>query len=528
MTQNLWANPFYPYFINSNDQKTTFYRQNPPFEDPIQRNKDLDNYQLNLEKLDQFLQTEKLNHVESIYKSFNLNKKLNLYMYEFETGTTWDILPYPLVKKVDSIKPENWITHFENKTDELNIFQQTSFNEKINQITESKAFSNNELELLKTPDSYQKILQKIQTAKNHVFMSTFLFQCDAGSEQLLNILEEKIRTGLRFFLILDSTFTLADRKCLKKLKKIGVTLALQGSPNKIFHEKMYVFDGEYGIIDGQNIVAAQTLSNGHNNLINDTGVGIKGPMVGQIAQRFIYHWENLLKKNLPDDLKQFYDNLLIKDDKYSTIPFVTDGLIKKQGVCRLVTNTPGIKNPILLMYKAYIESAKKYLFFNMIDLRFERNFGNLIGKEFLNFVSNKANSTPQMRIDMLTNHWKLPTDIALPKGLAAKPTLFSHVITKPGKLIIDLPYKQITKGKIYLEKLVKHQNFHWWASALYEHSKSIMIDNIITIIGSYNINNASENLSYEQTIVCHDEELAKQMQKSILQNQLNSIPIFLK
>jgi phosphatidylserine/phosphatidylglycerophosphate/cardiolipin synthase-like enzyme len=57
------------------------------------------------------------------------------------------------------------------------------------------------------------------------------------------------------------------------------------------------------------------------------------------------------------------------------------------------------------------------------------------------------------------------------------------------------------------------------------HAKTMMIDNIATMIGSYNISGTSEKLSYEQVMVCHDEELAKEMQKSILQDILNSIPI---
>jgi phosphatidylserine/phosphatidylglycerophosphate/cardiolipin synthase-like enzyme len=525
--QNLWANPFYPYIIKTNEEKS-FYKQDPPFKDPLQRNNELNSYELNLEKLDQFLKTEKLNQVEQIYKSFEFNRELNLYLYDFEIGTTWEMLPYPLVKKADLINPESWISHFENSKDDITIFQQLSFNDKINQITKTKAFSNNELKLLKTPATYQKILEKIRNSKDHVLMTTFLFQCDAGSEPLLKLLDQKIKNGLRIFLILDSTFSLADRGCLKKLKKIGVNVALQGSFRKIFHEKMYVFDGEYGIIDGQNIVAAQTLSNGYNNLINDTGVGIKGPIVSQIARRFIYHWESLLKKPLPDDLKKFYDLLINRDEKYTTLPFISEALKKNQGVCRLVTNSSGSIKSILPVYKTYIESSKKYLFFNMIDLRFERNLGNFIGNDFLRFITNKANSNPQMRIDMLTNHWKLPTDISLPDGVAAKPTIFSHLITKPGKLIIDPPHKQITKGKLFLEKKILNNNFHWWASAIYEHSKTIMIDNKITIIGSYNINNTSENQSFEQALVCHDDNLAQQMQKTILVNQLNSIPIFLE
>jgi phosphatidylserine/phosphatidylglycerophosphate/cardiolipin synthase-like enzyme len=341
-------------------------------------------------------------------------------------------------------------------------------------------------------------------------------------------MEDKIQKGLQIYLIIDSTFTLADLTCVKKLRNIGVNLGLQGSLGKVFHEKMYVFDGEYAIVDGHNIVAAQTLSNGSNNLINDTGVGVIGPMVSEIAQRFIYHWQTLLKKPLPENILHFYAELKKTNEKYSQKEFIEDALLKKQGLCRLVTNTPGKNKSILGTYKAYVQNAKNYIFFNMIDLRFEKIIGNSIGNDFLQLIAEKANNNPQMRIDMLSNHWKLPTDIALPKGVAARQTFFSQMITKPGQLILDRPHLQISKGKKFINEILVEDNFHWWASAIYVHSKTMMIDNLVTAIGSYNINSTSESSSYEQTLICHDQELADQMQKSILHDVLNSIPIFVK
>ena len=108
--------------------------------------------------------------------------------------------------------------------------------------------------------------------------------------------------GVNVFLILDSTFTMSDRRCVRRLKQMGVILGLAGGLLKFFHEKMYVFDGEYGIIDGQNIVSAQTLSNGHNNLINDMGIGFKGPIVQEVAHRFLDHWVKLMKKKMPQKI----------------------------------------------------------------------------------------------------------------------------------------------------------------------------------------------------------------------------------
>jgi phosphatidylserine/phosphatidylglycerophosphate/cardiolipin synthase-like enzyme len=289
---------------------------------------------------------------------------------------------------------------------------------------------------------------------------------------------------------------------------------------------MFVFDGEYAVVDGQNMTGIQTLSNGSNNLINDMGIGIEGPLVQEVAHRFIAHWKKAKRKKLPQRLSDFYAQKKSQAESFKSQEAIKEGINKKTGVCRLVTSDPGFKKrAILPMYFSYVQSAQNYLFFNQIDHRFQDVSGNSVGKSFLKEVIKAANGNKDLRVDMLTNQWKLPTEIKLPEGMGVKPTFFSFMISKPGKLIIEMPHLQIGTARENLLPLIEKNNFHWWASAIYMHAKTMMVDNIATFIGSYNINRGSENFSYEQVVVCHDEKLAQSMQKSIVQDLLNSIPI---
>ena len=524
--QCLCTNPFDSTLEVDSQNRDQFFKQTPPFTYPFNQDDNLNSYRMNLAKLSKMLGLSKLDELQNVFKQFIYDEKLNLYAYDFSTGTNWDILPHPIIKSLDGQDPKDWSHHFNNQINENEGVHALTFLKEIDMTTGTKSYAGNSLELLKTPKSRLKIMEKLAEAKDHVFMSGFLFQCDAGSKDILTLLEKKIKMGVNVFLILDSTFTMSDRRCVRRLKQMGVILGLAGGLLKFFHEKMYVFDGEYGIIDGQNIVSAQTLSNGHNNLINDMGIGFKGPIVQEVAHRFLDHWVNLMKKKMPKKIIEFYKNKKSDAIEYQGDDSIQRGLQARSGVCRLVVENPGSsKRKILPMYQAYIKEAQNYIFFNMIDLRFEKLGGNSVGIQFLDDIINKSLSNKDLRVDMLTNQWKLPTDIELPRGLAKESNLFSFLITRPGLLFFELPHKQIGKGRNHILPMLDKNNFNWWASAQYNHSKTMMIDNITTMVGSYNINDVSNKRSYEQVLVCNDQQIAEEMQKSILQDLLNSIPI---
>lgn len=522
MTSELRANPFLPALEMRQGASEFYFQQTPPFQYPFTQSSELNSLEVNIEKFAELLGSNKLSAYKELFKTFNYDQKLNLYAYDFAVGSEWEFLPHPIVKDVNSINSKEWVSEFNSTLQENEGIHSADFIQSINELTGSEAYAGNEVEVLKTPHNFNTILARLEKARHHAFMSSFIFQCDAGSSEVLELMQKKIEQGVSIYLLIDKVFTLADRKCVKELKSIGVKLALVGGPLKIFHEKMYVFDGEYAVVDGQNMTGVQTLSNGSNNLINDIGVGIQGPLVQVIAHRFISHWNKSKQVRMPEKITEFYDQKRIEAESFKSTT-------AHEGLCRLVTSNPGIKNrKILSLYLRYIRAANNYIFFNLIDQRFQTVSGNTMGVNFIKEVINVANKKNNIRVDMLSNHWKLPTEIKLPEPLTVKPTLLSFIMSEPGKLLMKMPHLQISTGRKKLIPLINDAKFNWWASAIYMHAKTMMVDNLATMIGSYNINSGSENFSYEQVVVCHDEKLAQEMQKSIVQDLLNSIPIPLK
>lgn len=518
LTSSLWAaNPFVEFQKATPTQSSTYFRQTPPFKYPFPQSEKVQNSDFDFQKFLNLHPTDTLNQLSKLYAGIPFSNEHTLYRYPFAIHPDWEYLPYPFVKDIPESEPSQWIKEFDRELKTNEGIRSLKFHQELDGLTNTKAYSGNELKLLKTPDSYAEILKRLEKTKNHAFISTYLFNCDKGTRNLVELIGKKASQGINVFVMYDALGAKSDPKCGKTLTKLGAKIMpLQAGIGHVFHEKMYVFDGEYAIIDGQNLIAAGTLSNGVNNLFNDVAVGVKGPIATKVGERFIQLWESQ-KQVFPQTIKAQYQTKKIE-------AFVVKNSIT-DGTCRVVSKNPGKDQPqINNLYMHTVKNSKNYLFFNYIDPQYRKPRGDGVGEKFLDAVIKTANSNT-MRVDMLTNGWKDPFKYELPKG----DTPGKNVITRAFLGLLDFftkdPHKDIPVLRKNLMNQVYPDDFHLWSYAQYMHAKTLMSDNVWTIIGSYNMNSGSENKSYEMVVACFDKKLAEEYQKSVIVDLLNSIPV---
>ncbi len=523
-----WGNPFSPYIIPKNQTSSLFHYQKRTFDYPFQQSFEVPNGVWDVERWIDEKKENGLNEVEKTYKDIQFDRSTAVYAYPFLTHPEWEILPYPYVSNIQDTLPTQWVKEFKTKTSVNEGVRSFEFHQSLDGLTDSKSYTNNKLKLFKTPQTMEEIYLRISESEKHIFISSFMFQCDQGMEKFLGHLEERIHNGVEVYLIYDQKFSLTNPNCKKRLKEMGVNVALHGakSPLNVFHEKMMVFDGKVAMVLGQNMIASQVLSSGVNNLFNDMAIRSEGPMVEVIASRFLEHWSRILKREMNPDIIKFYSDLKTQNEKYSTAEAIKMALQDGRGLCRLVTKNPGKKNKsISSLYSETVKETKNYLFFNMIDVAFRNPDGSKTNEKFLREVIEKANQLPSLRVDMLTNNWKLPTDVETRDGSGISQNIFSKISVAFGRIVTKRPHKEIPKTQDSIREVLKSQNFHWWSYSQYQHAKTLMSDNIWSLVGSYNINPTSEAQSYEQVMACLDSELAEEFQRSIVTDALNSIPV---
>ncbi|WPU66753.1 phospholipase D-like domain-containing protein [Peredibacter starrii] len=529
---SIWGatNPFAQYQKDTPSQNSSFFPQTPPFKYPFTISAEVKNSDLDVQKILLDFPVDTLDRVSELYRGIPFNSQKSMYEYPFAIHPTWEYLPYPFIKSIPRSNPEQWISHFSKRLNRTVGINSSKFQDELDALTGTEAVAGNELRVLKTPASYAEILARVEMVKSHAFISSFLFNCDKGTESLVSAIGRKARTA-KIYVMYDAFGAKSDPACSKRLEQLGAKVVLfKTKLGTIFHEKMYVFDGQYAMVDGQNLIAAGTLSNGTNNLFNDVAVLAAGPIVTKIGSHFIDLWESQGQKIAPEIKEQYLkQNAFIRP--YASKAFLSNNIarMRDQGLCRLVTKSPG-KNQqqILNLYLHTARNVNSYLFFNYIDPKYRDPARKDVGEKFIDAVLERVNFRKEIRVDMLTNGWKNPFQVELPEGMAANRNLMTQLILELQNIITTDPHKDMAKMHANLGNKVKTDNFHWWSYPQYMHAKTLMADNAWTIIGSYNINEGSEYQSYESVLACLDTELAQGMQESIILDAMNSIPVPLK
>ena len=168
--------------------------------------------------------------------------------------------------------------------------------------SEADGFSSNSIEILSTgKDTFDAVFKAIKSAKDHIHIEFFIFDDDRISNQLRELLINKAKEGVEVRMIYDywGSFDLSN-KYLKSLRDAGVSVAsflpfkfrFWFSSSKINyrnHRKIIVVDGKIGFTGGLNIADRYIYGNKLGQW-RDTFVSVDGPAVHGLQQLFLTDW----------------------------------------------------------------------------------------------------------------------------------------------------------------------------------------------------------------------------------------------
>ena len=349
--------------------------------------------------------------------------------------------PNRKVKKYLFIK--NLLSKYMTKSHTLlNNEYQGQFN-YIEKEAELKASSHNHLKYYaRGEDIYIDLIEDIKNAKEYIFLEFFIFSKGYMLDELITLLEQKVREGVDVRIIYDDIGSMKhlgmrfnrkmEKKGIKCLKFHPFIPFISTVHNNRDHRKIIVIDGIKAYMGGINI--ADEYINRINPLgyWKDNGIKIEGEAVDNMIFMFLTNW---------------YVNYKIKDDDYSHF-FKSHNKLNDQNY--LVPFGDGPK-PIYMdyisenVYLNIINNAEKYLYI----------------------------TTPYLIIDYhLTNALKL----AAKRGVDVRIVLPS----KPDKRIVfwlaQSSYSNLTSAGI---KIYQY-------SPGFIHSKCILTDDDLAIIGTVN------------------------------------------
>ena len=220
----------------------------------------------------------------------------------------------------------------------------------------SACYANNKIKIFTDGENtFNALFEAIRAAKDHIHIQFFIFDDDIISNKLRELLILKAKEGVRVRMIYDywGSFDLS-KKYLKSLTDAGAyvcpflpfrwQISRTNKINYRYHRKVVVVDGEIGFIGGLNVADRYRYGNKLGTW-RDTFVKIEGAAVHGLQQLFIIDW-------------YFVDRKLIEGNQY----FPTSQVFE-QNLIQIVSSGPDSDWPALMhgIASAFM-SATKYIY----------------------------------------------------------------------------------------------------------------------------------------------------------------------
>ena len=160
-------------------------------------------------------------------------------------------------------------------------------------------------------EAYPAMLEAIDAAQTSVTLSVYIFDNDTVGQRFLEALSTAVRRGVHVSVLVDavgarySIPTIASR-----LRNRGVRTALFMSSLLIWrtqymnlrnHRKILVVDGVIGFCGGMNIRACHLLGERPAHPTRDTHFRLRGPIVQQLQATFVEDWHFTTGERLQDE-----------------------------------------------------------------------------------------------------------------------------------------------------------------------------------------------------------------------------------
>lgn len=339
--------------------------------------------------------------------------------------------------------------------------------------SDAKTYPNNKIDILSDgKTTFDAMFNAIQNAKNHIHIEFFIFGNDKISNQLRELLIEKASAGVRVRMIYDywGSFFLS-RWYLQSLREAGVylrpflPLRLRLGRSKINyrnHRKILIVDGKVGFTGGLNVADRYIFGNALG-MWRDTFVRFEGSVVHGLQQLFLMDW-------------YFVERKLITDPKYYPMPQKFD-----TNLAQIVISGPDTQwESIMQGISSAIMSATRYVYIHT---------PYFIPNDVVeNCIQMSAMSGVDVRIMIPARSDSRLSDACT----------FSYM----GRLLeAGVKVYRYTEGFL--------------------HSKAIVIDDFISIVGSANLDERSFNQNFEANAFIYEEKTAHRLKELFFRDMQN-------
>ncbi|GAA4798099.1 cardiolipin synthase [Olivibacter ginsenosidimutans] len=374
--------------------------------------------------------------------------------------------------------------------DEIVKYSKTTFDESREDISQNKELmlmllrdsmspltANNAVKLLINGENkFPEVIQALRDAKNHIHIEYYIYEDDEIGQTIEQLLLKKVQEGITVRFIYDDFGSSSIRRRLvKRLKEGGVQvfpfsrvlfIAFANRLNYRNHRKIIVVDGKTAFVGGINVSDRYINNETNPNKLfwRDTHLRIDGPGVQYLQHIFLCDWNFCSDENLRPNATYF--------------PKIKDLPITGNKVVQIAASGPDSDTPLIM-----------YSLLQAI---------NLATKEIL--ITTPYFIPDQSLVDGLT--------IAALSGVSVKLLL-------PG--ISDSWLVNLAAHSYYQDLLKVGIEIYQYKKG-FVHSKTMVTDRSMAMVGSANMDNRSFDLNFEVNAIVYDTEIAMQLRDAFFQD----------
>lgn len=244
---------------------------------------------------------------------------------------------YPLPKKVLKILKEDYALDLNISSPAPTPAEYEKLVNMLKSISEAELLGGNNVEFyIDGKDKFERFFKDIEEARHHVHILYYKIIDDKLGHQLKDLLLKKVTEGVEVRLMYDDVGSLKTKpKFFEEMKKGGVEVVpflevraprLARSLNYRNHKKLAVFDGTIGYVGGMNI-ADNYIEGVPWGIWRDMQVRIEGDGVKGLQKVFMMDWYSM-HRSLPL-LSPYFPTIEKKGN--SLMQIVSSGPIDKYG-----------------------------------------------------------------------------------------------------------------------------------------------------------------------------------------------------
>ncbi|MBM3420261.1 MAG: cardiolipin synthase [Bacteroidetes bacterium] len=318
--------------------------------------------------------------------------------------------------------------------------------------------------LLDGTETFPAMLESIRNARRFIHMQFYRFDLDELGMEFIRALEEKAGSGIEVRIIFDDVGSWNfPSSTIKEMKSCGVQIfpflpvrfpMLTNKINYRNHRKIMVIDGEHGYIGGINIARKYLFGLKDLGKWRDTHLRITGAAVDALNSVFLTDW--------------FFVSgiVLVHDDAYF-------GKTVKAGNCFVQVTSSGPDSDwasIMQVYFAAISTARKSVYIS--TPYFSPDDSILTAIKTASLSGAEVKMIFPARSDSAIANWNT---------------------------------------KSYISELLEAGVEVYLYGKGFNHSKYMVVDDVVTIVGSANVDMRSFDLNFEVVAVVCNENFASEM-----------------